>query len=70
MALGHHVARTALAAAALGTHAQFKLDFVKAHAGPGMAGNFAVGDSAADTNNHGGGQCEGWQWMDCKDLKG
>ena len=66
MALCHHVAGTAFAAAALGCNTQFKLDFVKAHAGPGVAGNFAVGDSAADTNNHGGGRCEGWQWMNKK----
>ena len=56
MALGHHIACAAFAAAALGANAQFKLDFVKTHAGTGVAGDFTVGNSAADTNNHGGRQ--------------
>ena len=56
MALRHHIARAAFAAAALGGYTQFKLYFVKAHAGPGVAGDFTVGNSAADTNDHGSGQ--------------
>jgi hypothetical protein len=53
-ALGHHVTGAAFASAALGRHTKFKLDLVKTHAGMGMAGNFAVRDSAADTDDHGG----------------
>ena len=39
LALGHHIARTAFTPAALGGHAQFELDFVKAHARTGVAGD-------------------------------
>ena len=38
---------------ALRRYAQFKLDFVKAHASTGVAGNVAVRDAAADADNHG-----------------
>lgn len=61
MALGDDVARTAFAAAALRGHAQFKLDFIKTHASAGMAGDVSVGDTAADTNNH-GSQARGGGW--------
>jgi hypothetical protein len=53
LALGHHITRTALTPAALGGHAQFELDFVKAHARTGVAGDFAVRDPAADADDHG-----------------
>jgi hypothetical protein len=52
-ALRDDVAGAAFALAALRGHAKFKLDLVKAQARTGMAGNFAVGDSAADANDHG-----------------
>jgi hypothetical protein len=52
-ALRDHVARTAFTLAALGGDTQFELDLVETQAGTGVAGDFAVGDSAADTNNHG-----------------
>jgi hypothetical protein len=39
---------------ALGGHAKLELNVVKTHAGAGMAGNFTVGDSAADTDDHDG----------------
>jgi hypothetical protein len=52
-ALRHHVTGAAFALAALGGHAELELDLVKAQASAGMAGDFAVGDSAADANNHG-----------------
>lgn len=58
MALGHHVAGAAFTAAALGGHTQLELDLVKTHAGTGVAGDFTVRNSAADTNDHGSGQCE------------
>ena len=54
-ALRHHVTGAAFALAALGGHAEFELDLVKAQARAGMTGDFAVGDSAADANNHGMG---------------
>jgi hypothetical protein len=56
-ALRHHVTGAAFALAALGGHAEFELDLVKAQARTGMTGDFAVGDSAADANNH------GWAWL-------
>lgn len=52
-ALRNNIARTAFALAALGGDTQFKLDLVETQTGTGVAGNFAVRDSAADTNNHG-----------------
>jgi hypothetical protein len=54
-ALGHDVAGATLALATLGGHAEFELNLVKAHPSAGMAGNFAVRDSAADANDHGVG---------------
>jgi hypothetical protein len=53
LALGHHIACAAFALAALGGHAQFKLDFVKAHARTNVASDFTVRDPAADTDDHG-----------------
>jgi len=52
-ALRHYVAGAAFALAALGGYAEFELDLVKAQACTGMAGNFAVRNSAADANDHG-----------------
>ncbi len=52
-ALRDNVTRAAFALAALGGDTQFKLDLVKTHTSTGVAGNFAVGDSAANTNDHG-----------------
>jgi hypothetical protein len=52
-ALRHHIACATFALAALGGYAEFELDLVKAQACTGMAGNFAVRDSAADANDHG-----------------
>jgi len=52
-ALRDHVTGAAFALAALGGHAEFELDFIKAQTRTGMAGDFAVGDTAADANNHG-----------------
>ena len=37
-------------------------DFVKTHPGPGMAGNFAIRNSAADADDHGNNwQGRGWR---------
>ena len=52
-ALVDHVPGASFALPALRRHAQFKLDFVKAHASTGMAGNVAIRDAAADADNHG-----------------
>ena len=52
-ALVDHVPSAPFALPALRRHAQFKLDFIKAHASTGVAGNVAVGDAAADADNHG-----------------
>ena len=52
-ALVDHVPSAPFALPALRRHAQFKLDFVKAHASTGVAGNVAVRDAAADADNHG-----------------
>jgi hypothetical protein len=51
-ALCHHVTGTALAAATLGRHTEFELDLVEAHASTGVTGDFAVRDTAADTDDH------------------
>lgn len=54
-ALGDHITGAAFAAAALGGDTEFELDFVKAHAGPGMADDVTVRDAAANTDDHGDG---------------
>lgn len=51
-ALGNDVTRIALAAAALGGNAQFKLNFVKAHTRVGVASDFTIRDAVTYTNNH------------------
>jgi hypothetical protein len=64
-ALHHQVAGAALAASALGGHAQFELDFSEAHASVCMAGNLTAGNPAANTDDHGGRQ-RGWlltEWL-------
>ena len=52
-ASGHYVACASLAATALCSNTQFKLDFVETHAGIGVASNFAIRNSVAYTNDHG-----------------
>jgi hypothetical protein len=52
-ALRDHIPSTPFALAALGGNPEFELDIVKTQTGPCMTGNFTVGDSAADTDDHG-----------------
>jgi hypothetical protein len=52
-ALCHYIPSAAFTLTALGGNAKLELDLVKAQARTGMAGNFSVGDSAADANDHG-----------------
>ena len=52
-ALRDDIARAAFAAPALSGNAQFKLNFVKAHARMRVACNFTVRDPAAYTDDHG-----------------
>ena len=53
VALGNDIPRASFALAALGGHAEFELDLVKAHPGARVACDFTVRDSAADTDDHG-----------------
>ena len=65
----HHVPGTTFALAALRGNTEFELDFVKAHAGAGMTGNFTVRDAAADTDDHGWAWLVGWglnRWLNYK----
>ena len=63
VALGNDIPRASFALATLGGHAEFELYFVKAHARTRMARNFAVGNSAANTDDHGEGAGTGWRLM-------
>lgn len=69
VALGNDIPRASFALAALGGHAKFELDFVKAHPGSRMAGNFTVRDSTAHTDDHGEKARTGWLLMKCGDYK-
>lgn len=66
VALRDHVACATFALAALGGDTQFELDLIETQPGTGVAGDFAIGDSAADTNNH-GVAC--WLVIRCIDYK-
>lgn len=54
VALGDHIAGATFTLAALGGHAEFKLNLVKTHPGTRVAGDFSIGDPVAYANNHGG----------------
>ena len=51
------VACAAFALPALRADAELELDFVETEASAGMAGDFAIRDTAADTDDH------GWTWL-------
>jgi len=51
----------------LGGDAKLELHFVESHPGAHMACDFAVGDSAADTNDH-GGESGSWLAVGCGRL--
>jgi len=59
-ALCDNVARAGFALATLGSDTQFKLDFVKSHAGAHMARNFAVRNTVANADDHGNKRKAGW----------
>ena len=69
IALGNDIPRTSFALAALGGHAKFELDFVKAHSGARMASDFAVRNSTAHTDDHGEEARTGWLLMVSDDYK-
>ena len=56
-ALRHNVTGTTFALSTLGGNTQFKLNLVKAHASTCVTDNFAVRDSVADADDHGGLAC-------------
>jgi len=56
-ALRDDVARATFALAALRADAKLELDLVETKARAGMAGDFAIRDTAADTYDH------GWTWL-------
>jgi hypothetical protein len=59
-AFGHHIARAGLALTALRCNTQFKLNLIEAHASVCVAGDFAVRDAVAYTNDHGRNSVAGY----------
>lgn len=57
-ALRDDIARAPFALATLRRHAEFELDVVKTQTGTYMTGDFAVRNSMAYTDNHGGKRVE------------
>ncbi|CAN5585719.1 hypothetical protein BH11PSE7_BH11PSE7_14870 [soil metagenome] len=58
-ALSNYVPGTAFTLAALRSNPEFELDLFKAHACTGVAGNVAVRDAVANTDDHDAGS-SGW----------
>ena len=61
LALCNDIAGATFTAAALRGHAQLQLDLIETHSGAGMAGDFSVRNTAADTDDHGGQAGHCWQ---------
>ena len=59
-AFGHHITCAGFALTTLRCNTQFKLNLIEAHAGVCVAGNFAVRDSVAYTNDHGESSVAGY----------
>lgn len=59
-ALGNHFPRATFTLAALRGNTELELDVIEAQAGTHLAGDVAVGNPVANTDDHDGTRAEGW----------